>query len=83
MLITVSIRVKQEIVELADKMVKFGIARSRSHAFNLMIEKGLDMIREEICFWESVYNDLERLKTSKYRVRHGKLSNMLEEGRAR
>jgi len=31
----------EEIVELADRMVRYGIARSRSHAFNIVIEKGL------------------------------------------
>ncbi len=83
MLVTVSIKVRRELVELADKMVKYGIAKSRSHAFNLMIEKGLDRIREEVGFWESVYSDLERLKLSRYRVRHGKLSDLLEEGRSK
>ena len=38
--VSVSIKVRRELVELADKMVKYGIARSRSHAFNIMIEKG-------------------------------------------
>ncbi|MEM3974713.1 MAG: hypothetical protein QW320_10130 [Ignisphaera sp.] len=36
-----SIRVRRELVELADKMVKYGIARSRLHAFNIVIREGL------------------------------------------
>ena len=40
MSVTVSIKVRREIVELADKMVGLGLARSRSHAFNIMIERG-------------------------------------------
>ena len=83
MLVTVSIRVRRELVELADKMVSLGIARSRSHAFNLMIERGLERVKEEVYFWESVYNDLEKLESSRYRIRHGKLSELLEEGRER
>ena len=83
MLVTVSIKVRRELIDLADKMVRYGIARSRSHAFNLMIEKGLDRIREEVSFWESVYSDLEVLKASKFRVRHGRLSDILDEGRGR
>ena len=35
-------RVKKSLLKLADKMVKYGIAKSRSHAFNIMIRKGLD-----------------------------------------
>jgi hypothetical protein len=35
MRISVSIKVRRE---LAAKMVRYGIARSRSHAFNVMIE---------------------------------------------
>jgi len=36
----VSIKVRREIAELADKikMVKYGLARSRNHAFNVLIE---------------------------------------------
>jgi len=39
-------------VELADKMVRYGIARSRSHAFNIMIEKGLSEVLKEVENWE-------------------------------
>jgi len=39
MSITVSIKVRREIVDLADKMVGYGLAKSRSHAFNILIER--------------------------------------------
>ena len=38
---TVSIKVRKELAELADKMIKLGLAKSKSHAFNIMIERGL------------------------------------------
>lgn len=40
MSVSVSIKVRREIAELADKMVKYGLARSRNHAFNVLIEGG-------------------------------------------
>ena len=40
-LVTVTIKVRREIEELAREMVKLGIARSRNHAYNIMIEFGL------------------------------------------
>jgi hypothetical protein len=39
--VTVSIKVRKELAELADKMIKLGLAKSKSHAFNIMIERGL------------------------------------------
>ncbi|MEB3756263.1 MAG: ribbon-helix-helix domain-containing protein [Desulfurococcales archaeon] len=83
MSVTVSIKVSKELVELADKMVKYGIARSRSHAFNIMIEKGIDQIRKEVEFWDSVYRKVEELEQKDYRIKHGGLSKLLEEGRSR
>ncbi len=83
MLVTVSIKVRKEIVELAEKMVRLGIARSRSHAFNILIERGINSVLEEVTFWESTYRDVEHLKTVKYRVRHGGLTKLLDEGRSR
>ena len=40
MSVSVSIEVRREVVEFADKMVSYGIGRNRSHAFNIMLEKG-------------------------------------------
>jgi len=45
MSVSVSIKVRKEIVELADKMVKYGLARSRNHAFNILIERGLPTLK--------------------------------------
>jgi len=41
MSVTISVKVKREVAELADRMVKYGLARSRSHAINIMIERGI------------------------------------------
>jgi hypothetical protein len=81
MSITVSIKVRKEIVELADKMVRYGLARSRSHAFTILIEKGLNDVMKEVKFWEQVYRDVEELEKSGFKIAHGGLSKMLEEER--
>ena len=63
MSVSVSIEVRRELLELADKMVKYGIARSRSHAFNMMIERGLSWAIKEVEHWEDIHKraeDLER-----------------------
>jgi hypothetical protein len=76
--VTVSIKVRKEHVELADKMIKLGLAKSRSHAFNIMIERGL----KEVEFWENIYRDVEELKKQNFVLRHGNLNKLLEEDRA-
>jgi hypothetical protein len=76
MSVSVSIRVRRELVELADKMVSYGIARSRSHAFNIMIEKGAE-------YWGGIYGRVEELEGRGFKLRHGGLSRLLEEGRSR
>jgi len=81
MSVTVSIKVKKELLELADKMVKYGLAKSRSNAFNIMIEKGIKKVREEIEFWDSIYKKAEELEEKNVRLRHGKLNKILEEDR--
>ena len=83
MSVTVSIKVRRELVELADKMVKLGLARSRSHAFNLMIERGLSSILEEVRLWEEASREAEEMLRRGYRIRHGGLTRILEEGRRR
>ena len=83
MSVTVSIKVRRELVELADKMVRYGLARSRSHAFNIMIEKGLENVRREVIFWEEVYQRAEEYRKKGYRIRHGGLTKLLEEERSR
>jgi len=80
---TVSIKVRREVVELADKMVRYGLAKSRSHAFNILIEKGLNEVVKEVGFWEQVYRDVEELERSGFKIIHGGLSKMLEEERHR
>jgi ATP-dependent protease HslVU (ClpYQ) peptidase subunit len=79
--VAVTIKVRRELVELADRMVALGLARSRSHAFNLMIEKGLRSVVEEVERWENIYRKAEELERQWFRLRHGGLSRLLEEGR--
>lgn len=83
MSVTVSIKVRKELVELADKMVKYGIARSRSHAFNIMIERGIKEVLREVSFWDQVYEKVSEFRKKNYRLRHGGLSKLLEEERSR
>ncbi|MEM2578836.1 MAG: hypothetical protein QXN03_00990 [Desulfurococcaceae archaeon] len=78
-----SIKVRRELVELADKMVKYGIARSRSHAFNIMIEKGLAEVTREVEYWDSIYRKVEELEKQGYKLRHGGLNQVLQEERTR
>ena len=81
MSVAISIKVKRELVELAEKMVKFDLAKSRSNAFNLMIEKGLEEIKKEVEFWDKVYRKVKELEKKKVRLEHGKLNELLAEDR--
>jgi hypothetical protein len=81
--VTVSIKVRREVVELADKMVRLGLAKSRSHAFNIMIEKGLKEVLKEVGFWENIYREVEELKKQGFVLKHGGLTKLLEEDRSR
>lgn len=79
MSISISIKVRRELVEIADKMIKYGIARSRSQAFNIMIEKGLAEVIKEVEFWENVYRRIEELEKQRFKLKHGGLSGLLSE----
>lgn len=81
MSITITIRVKKEILELADEMVKYGLASSRSNAINIMIEKGLQKVKEEVEFWRKAYKTVEELKQKNYIIEHGGISKILHEDR--
>ncbi len=80
---TVSIKVRREVVELADKMIRYGLARSRSHAFNILIERGLSDVVKDVGFWEEVYRDVEDLEKSGFKISHGGLNRLLEQERNR
>lgn len=82
MSVTISIKVRKELVELAEKMVKYGLAKSRSNAFNLMIERGLEHVRKEVEFWDRVYEKAKELGVKKIRLEHGGLNALLEGDRA-
>ncbi len=47
-LVPVSLKVKKEVIEIAEEMVRLGIARSRNHAFNIILEKGMRETRKLI-----------------------------------
>ena len=81
MSVSVSIRVRREIVELAGKMVKYGLARSRNHAFNVLIERGLPRVKEEVEYWEGVYRRVEELRERGFKLSHGGLNKLLAEDR--
>ncbi len=83
MSITVSIKVKKEVAELADEMVRLGIARSRSQAINIMIEKGIAKAIEEVRIWKEIQEKVKKLRQEKYRIERGDLWKLLEEGRSR
>jgi len=80
---TVSLRVRKEIIELVEKMVRCGLAKDRSHALNILIERGLGEVQKEVEFWERVNKELEKLRKTKPRIRHGKLTDLIEEERRR
>ena len=54
---SILIKVRRELVELANRMVELGLARSRFHAFNIMIEKGLRRVVEGVELWEGVLRE--------------------------
>ena len=83
MSITISIKVKRELIAIADKMIKYGLARSRSHAFNIMIERGLHEIIKEVSVWDDAYSKADELISRGFKLKHGKLNELLEEGRKR
>jgi len=79
MSVKISIRVKKEILEIANKMVRYGLARSRSQAINTMIEKGLRDVINEVKFWDEIYSEAEKLVTNNFKLKHGELRKLLEE----
>ncbi len=45
---TVTIKVSKRIADIVEEMVRLGIARSRNHAYNIIIEAGLPKVMELI-----------------------------------
>lgn len=81
MSVPVTIKVKKEVVELADEMVRYGLAKSRSNAFNIIIEQGLQRAAEELEYWKEIKGQVEEMKRKGVRIAHGGLSRLLEEER--
>ncbi|ACP37993.1 hypothetical protein [Saccharolobus islandicus] len=44
----VTLKVKDEYYEIAEKMVEVGLAKSKNEAFNLLISYGIDKVKEQI-----------------------------------
>ena len=44
----VTLKVKDEYFEIAEKMVEMGIAKSRNEAFNIIIAYGVSKAKEEL-----------------------------------
>ncbi|BFI75778.1 VapB-type antitoxin [Sulfurisphaera ohwakuensis] len=44
----VTLKVKDEYYEIAEKMVEMGIAKSRNEAFNIIIAYGVSRAKEEL-----------------------------------
>ena len=42
---TVTIKVRKEIVDLVDEMIRLGIVENKNQAYTLLIEKGLKEVR--------------------------------------
>ena len=83
MSVTVSVKVKKDVLKLVDKMVEYGLARSRNQALNMLIEKGLESIRDEIIYWDEIYRKSEELVKKGFKLSHGGLNKILEEDRLR
>jgi len=62
-------------------IVKYGLARSRNHAFNVLIERSLSEVKREVEYWESVYRRVEELKRMRFELSHGGLNKLLAEDR--
>jgi len=45
---SVTIKVDKKVIEIIEEMIKLGIARSRNHAFNIVIEAGIPKVMELI-----------------------------------
>ncbi len=82
MSVPVTIKVKKEVVELADEMVKHGLAKSRSSAFNIIIERGLQSAMEELEYWKGIRERVDEIKRKGIRIARGDLTGLLEEERS-
>ncbi len=48
MSVVVSIRVKKEVLEIVNEMIKYGLASTRNEALNKIIASGLKEIEKEV-----------------------------------
>ncbi|MCD6301100.1 MAG: hypothetical protein J7L82_03415 [Staphylothermus sp.] len=45
---TVTIKVKKEVAELVEEMIKLGIVENKNQAYNLLIERGLSEVKRMV-----------------------------------
>ncbi|AAY79738.1 hypothetical protein [Sulfolobus acidocaldarius] len=56
----VTIKVNDDINEVAEEMIRLGIARSKNEAFNIMIRKGLNEVKRIVDKRKKVNELVER-----------------------
>jgi hypothetical protein len=56
-------------------IVKYGLARSRNHAFNILIKKVLLKLRE-VGFWENMQRRFEELEED-FKLSHSGLNKLI------
>ena len=82
-LVPVTLKVRKEVVDLAEEMVRLGIARSRNHAFNIIIEVGLDEARRLVERRKTVRRLVEEFRRSGLPYDNLPTADDVEEGRIR
>jgi len=80
---TVTIKVSKRIVEIVEEMVRLGIARSRNHAYNIIIEAGLSKVMELIEHKRKVRELTEKFLREGIPYRNLPTVEDVEEGRKR
>ncbi len=67
---TVTIKVRKEIAELVDEMIKLGIVENKNQAYNLLIEKGLKEVRKIVDREKKVEKLVEEFMEKDYRIKN-------------
>ncbi len=80
---TVTLKVRDEVDALIEELVRLGIARSKNHAYNMVIEAGLPKIRELIERRKKVLELVERFLEKGLPYTNLPTHEDVEEGRAR
>jgi hypothetical protein len=62
---------------------KYGLARSRNHAFNVLVEKGLFEVKKEVEYWEGLFRRVEEIRNKEVKLSHDGLNELLAGNRER